>query len=110
MRALFAIACVLGTTVGALVQGLSAREFTQWLLWMDNEQVGPQWQRLRHAELMAATGNAGRTQHVDSRPWEPRDFLRADPWAPPPAPAAAITPAQRKAQHDAWLRRQEEAI
>ena len=110
MRALFALAALLGTTVAALSSTLSAQEFTRWVLWMRHEQVGPAWDRVRHAEILAATGNAGRYQHRDGRPWDLRDHLPADPWAPPapPPPAAAgITPAQRRAQHEEWLKLQE---
>jgi hypothetical protein len=52
---------------------------------MHAEQVGPEWDALRHAELMAALHN-GPLQKQDKTLFKASDFTR-DPWAPPkPAP------------------------
>jgi hypothetical protein len=52
-----ALASHLHTSVAAVERGMSAREFNSWLRWMDQEQAGPRWERVRHAELLAAVHN-----------------------------------------------------
>lgn len=61
---------------------LSAREFSQWLLWMDAEQVGPAWDTLRHAQLLAALHN-GPMSKRDKSAFKASEFVPANPWAPP---------------------------
>ena len=46
---------------------------------MDTEQIGPEWDRLRHAQLMAAASNGGNYVHEHNRPFRAADFL-FDPW------------------------------
>lgn len=53
----------------------------QRLIWMDQEQIGPAWDRFRHAELLAAMLN-GQCRRADGRPFVVADFL-TDPWAEP---------------------------
>lgn len=84
------LAVTLGTTVAAIEQGMSAREFTHWLHWMDAERVGPVFDRVRHAELLAATYNGASTRRGgDKSPWTAADFLPPDGWADAPEPARA---------------------
>lgn len=85
LRALHTLAYHLKTTTGHLEQCLSAQEFTRWCVWLEAEQIGPEWDALRHAELLAALHN-GPMKRADgtSRPFTVREFLRRDPWAPPP--------------------------
>lgn len=78
---MFALASHLRTTVACLQQNLSAQEFVQWMEWMQAEQLGPDWQALRHAEVLAALSN-GAMQKPDKRPFSAADFMRADPWLP----------------------------
>lgn len=82
LRALFALASHLRTTVSSLQQSLGAQEFVQWMQWMQAEQVGPDWDALRHAELLAAVAN-GAVVKPDKRMFTAADFQRPDPWVPP---------------------------
>lgn len=66
---------------------MSALELSEWVAWLDAEQVGPWWDRLRHAELMAAVANGSLTKR--SGLFSAADFLPADPWLPPPKPLTA---------------------
>lgn len=60
---------------------LSAQEFTRWMVWMQAEQIGPEWDALRHAQLQAAAAN-GALSKPDRKPFTAADFMRRDPWAP----------------------------
>ena len=106
MRAVYALAAFLGITVATLMATMSAQEFTRWMIWMQTEQQGSDWQARRHAELLAAVHNSGRVQHADQRLFELRDFLRADPWSAA-IPQRMATPEELQRQHRAWLERQE---
>ena len=106
MRAAFALAAFLGITVATLMSTMSAQEFTRWIIWMQAEQQGSDWQARRHAELLAGVHNSGRVQHADQRLFELKDFLRSDPWAAA-IPQRMATPEELKRQHRAWLERQE---
>jgi len=57
------------------------------------ERVGAQWDRLHHAQLMAALLN-GPSQRQDKRAWQASDFMPADPWAPPPPALGEGSPGQ----------------
>lgn len=96
------LAAHLHRTTAELAATLSAREFARWALWMHAEQVGPHWDRLRHAELMAAAHNGTNVKHRDARPFSALDFFTADPWSPPPAPMT-MTAEQVRQMHDAHL-------
>lgn len=96
------LATHLHRSTAELVATLSAQEFVRWSLWLHAEQVGPHWDRLRHAELMAAVHNGTNVKHRESRPFSALDFFLADPWAPPPAPVA-MTAAQVRQMHEAHL-------
>lgn len=98
MRAVFALAAFLGTTAAAVLQGMSAQEFTRWQLWMAAEQQGSEWAALRHAELMAAVHNGPHVKHATRGSFAPADFMRADPWAVKPR-AADKSPEQMAAEH-----------
>lgn len=52
------------------------------MAWLDAHRIGPRWDALRHAELLAAATNGAMTRR-DKRPWTVRDFMPADPWADP---------------------------
>ncbi len=66
---------------------MSNRDATEMLLWLDAEQIGPAWDRFRHADLKAALLNSAGTR-ADGRPFTVGDFF-TDPWADPPKPANA---------------------
>jgi len=104
MRALFALACTLGTTVAALSASLTGQEFSRWVLWMQAEQVGPEWQALRHADLIAASHNAGQFKRQGGGAFTAADFRRRDPWGN----TAPLTPAQeaerQQREYDEMLR------
>lgn len=74
------------------MQTLSAQEFTQWMVWMQAEQIGPEWDALRHAQLQAAVAN-GALVKQDRKAWTAAEFMRADPWAPPAPAARFLNPA-----------------
>lgn len=74
-----ALAAVLGTTVQTVERVMSAREFSHWCIWMSRERVGPAWDRLRHAEILAAIYN-GATTRAGGGAFGPADFLPPDPW------------------------------
>jgi hypothetical protein len=89
---LFALAGHLRTTVASLQHSLSAQEFTQWVEWMQAEQIGPDWDARRHAELLAAAHN-GAMVKPDKRPFTAAEFLRPDPWLPPEQRPRFLNPA-----------------
>lgn len=62
---------------------MSAQEFTRWMVWLDAERIGPEFDRLRHAQSLAAALNAGRFARRDGGAFVPADFTPADPWALP---------------------------
>lgn len=72
-----ALASHLKTTVHALERGMSAREFIQWCAWMDEEQVGPAWDRIRHAQALAAIYN-GPHEREGGGMFTAGDFLPKD--------------------------------
>ncbi len=62
---------------------MSAQEFARWQAWLDAHRIGPVWDALRHAELLAALHN-GAMAKPDKQPFRAADFMPPDPWAPPP--------------------------
>lgn len=74
------------------MQTLSAQEFTRWMVWMQAEQIGPEWDALRHAQLQAAAANGALVKH-DRKAWASGDFMRPDPWAPQEPAARFLNPA-----------------
>lgn len=85
-RALYELATHLKCTVASLEHNLSALEFHEWGAWLEAQRIGPRWDALRHAELLAAASN-GALRRRDSRLWAAADFLPADPWSDaPPEP------------------------
>jgi hypothetical protein len=83
-RALYELASHLRCTVAWLERNLSAQEFHEWHAWLDAHRIGPRWDALRHAELLAAATN-GALRRRDARTWAPRDFMPLDPWDDAPA-------------------------
>lgn len=79
-----ALAAVLGVTVQVIERGMSALEFSHWCTWMSRERVGPAWDRLRHAEILAAIYNGASTR-AGGGAFGPADFLPPDPWQEPAA-------------------------
>lgn len=104
MRALFAIAAMLGTTVASLMASLTGQEFARWQAWMQAERVGPEWVNLRHAELVAAMHNSGQVKHKDGRLFTAGDFMPRDPWAHQPELTPEQQLAKQQAEYDAMLR------
>lgn len=97
MRTLFALAALLGTTAAALAQTMPAQEFNRWAVWMEREQVGPDWAAVHRAQLLAATHNAGLFQRKEGGAFTASDFARADPWVD----AQALTPEEQQARLNA---------
>ena len=54
------------------------------MAWLEAHRIGPRWDDLRHAEVLAAATN-GALVRRDRRPWTVRDFMPADPWSDEPA-------------------------
>lgn len=82
------------------LQGLSGREFTRWLVWLDTEQVGPEWDAWRHAQLLAALHN-GPLQKPDKSVFSAAEFMRRDPWTPHHLGSQLLT--ERERQLAAWF-------
>lgn len=80
-----------------LQANISAQEFTRWQVWMDAHRVGPVWDALRHAELLAAAHN-GALLKPDKSTWRALDFMPPDPWAPAKPPATVDSAEQLAAQ------------
>ncbi len=92
-----ALASVLHCRVADLLAGMSAQEFAHWQEWLRTERVGPEFDAIRHAELLAATHNGASTKRGGGL-WLAADFLpEADPWAEPPPPMAAAEAAAAEA-------------
>lgn len=68
-----ALAHALNTTT-ADIERWSAREFNERLAWMDAEQIGPFWERARHAQLLAAIAN-GACERTGGGMFSAKDFL-----------------------------------
>lgn len=83
-RALYELASHLKCTVSTLEANLSAQEFHEWAAWLDAQRIGPRWDAMRHAELLAAAHNGALRRH-DSRLWAVADFMPPDPWGEQPA-------------------------
>lgn len=109
MRALYALAATLGTTVAVLSANLSGQEFARWVLWMNGERVGPQWQQQRHAELMAAVHNGGQVKRQAGGIFRPSDFLPTDPWNPPRPATPAEESERLQREYDALVQTMEQA-
>jgi hypothetical protein len=86
-RALFELASHLKCTVTWLERNLSAQEFHEWHAWLDAQRIGPSWDALRHAEVLAAAAN-GALRQREGRSWAARDFMPPDPWGDAPAEPA----------------------
>lgn len=62
---------------------MGAHEFNAWCAWMDEQQVGPAWDQLRHAQLMAAI-YTGPSRRQGGGSFKAADFM--------PRPAEAVEP------------------
>lgn len=83
-----ALAATLHCTVAHIERGMSAREFAQWCAWMAAERIGPAWDRLRHAQLLAAV-YGGPAERKGGGTFKPADFMGPDPWEDEPAAGQA---------------------
>jgi hypothetical protein len=93
-----ALASVLHCRVADILSGMSAQEFAHWQEWLRTERVGPEFDAIRHAELLAATHNGASTKRGGGH-WLAADFLpETDPWAEPPAPVPAADAAASEAE------------
>ncbi len=59
---------------------MSALEFAEWKAIFAHEELHPATQRVRQAQLLAATLN-GPARRRDGRAWRSADLLTPDPWA-----------------------------
>lgn len=84
-------------TVATLTARMSALELERWIAWLDAEQIGPGWDRLRHAQLLEAMHNSGRIGKKGGGLFKTLDFMPADPWAPPAPIAKPKTLAEYRA-------------
>ena len=66
---------------------MSAQEFGEWQVMSRLEQLHPAVLRLRHAQLQAVALQ-GASKRANGKPWSAAEFMSADPWAEPAAPAA----------------------
>lgn len=66
---------------------MSAREFAEWQVMFQAEELHPVVERQRFAQLLAAI-LTGPRQRKDQRIWAAEHFLGPDPWAPPAKKAA----------------------
>jgi hypothetical protein len=73
-------------SVAELQQRMNGKELAQWTAWMDAEQIGPEWDRFRHAQMLAAVQNGGRYEHAEKRAFIAKDFMTPDPWTEPEEP------------------------
>lgn len=65
----------------------------------EREELHPQQDLLRHAHLVAAAHNPPLVSpRGDKQFWSYKDFLKADPWAPPKAKKPPPTAAEIAAQ------------
>lgn len=97
-----ALASHLKTSVAAIERGMSAREFGHWQVWLDAERIGPAWDRVRHAELMAAIHNGACTKRGGGT-FDTRDFLPDDPWVFPVEQDAATIARELKRMEGSFL-------
>lgn len=82
------LALRLSCTVEELGARLSAREFAEWQIIFQREQLHPSFERLRHAQLLAAV-LTGASKRKGGKAWSPSDFMPVDSWAPT-VPAALL--------------------
>lgn len=93
-----ALATVLHCRVADILAGMSAQEFAHWQEWLRTERVGPEFDAIRHAELLAAAHNGASTKRGGGH-WLAADFLpETDPWAEPLPPPSASDAAAAEAQ------------
>lgn len=69
-----------GCTVAELEHRLSALEFVEWTIFMQEEGLLPAVHDARHAEVLAALHN-GALMKRSRQFWEPKEFLR-ERWKP----------------------------
>jgi hypothetical protein len=72
----------MGCTVHELGEKLTEREFVEWLVYMQVEQLTPASSRWRHAELLAEVANTSDMRPRGSKRWSAEHFFLKDPWAP----------------------------
>ena len=58
---------------------MSAMEFAQWFVYMTHEELLPEVDRLRHAQLLAAT-HTGAVVNTSKQPWTAEDFTDINVW------------------------------
>lgn len=103
-----ALAHSLKTTTAEIERRFSALEFNERVAWMEMEQVGPRWERRRHAELLAAIAN-GACERRGGGMFTAADFIR-DPWAPPAEPKKPATKEEERAALEAQIKAMEGAF
>jgi hypothetical protein len=74
---------------------VSAEEFAEWSEMFSAEELHPNAERVRHAQLLAALAN-GELRHPSKKMFAAQDFMR-DPWKKP-EPKVRLTAAQVAAQ------------
>ena len=73
-------------TVEELGGRMSAQEFGEWFVYMSREQLHPEIERIRHAQLRADIRSGPSTPAFRQGGWEYTDFVDLDAWAPEPEP------------------------
>ena len=78
---------------------MSAKEFGDWIVYLEAEQLTPSHGAARHAQALAAVSN-GALSRRDGALWHAGQFMRPNPWAPAPIAAdlSDPTPAELAAQ------------
>jgi len=76
---------------------INALELARWDAWLDAEQIGPAWDRYRHAQLLEAVHNSARVAKKGGGMFKVTEFMSPDPWAPPAPPPKPPTLAELRA-------------
>ena len=79
---------------------MSAKEFGDWIVYLEAEHLTPRHGALRHAQALASLSN-GALSRQDSALWAAAQFMPPDPWSARPdeeAEPADPTPEELAAQ------------
>jgi hypothetical protein len=72
----------MGCTVQELAEKLTDREFVEWLIFMQAEQLTPDADRWRHGELLSEVANTSDMRPRGAKRWTPEHFVARDVWKP----------------------------
>lgn len=78
-------------TVEELGRRMSAQEFREWFVYMSREQLQPEFERIRHAQLRADLLTGPAVPPAGQGGWSYTEFVDLDPWAPEPEPLTTVS-------------------